>query len=73
MNTLIINVIKLYAKPLCTNINIAEITLMNTSLITDWAIKMTKITDFQFNMQIICFTLNITGKSYAKKIHGSSR
>ena len=29
---------------------------------------MTKITDFQFNMQIICFTLNITGKSYAKKI-----
>ena len=36
MNTLIINVIKLYAKPfakpLCTNINIAEIILMNDKI-----------------------------------------
>ena len=32
INTLIINVIKLYAKPLCTNINIAEITLMNDKI-----------------------------------------
>ena len=31
-NTLIINVIKLYAKPLCTNINIAEKTLMNDKI-----------------------------------------